>query len=101
MAQPQIPILKNKIADFCTKWKVSELALFGSVLSNEFRPDSDVDILVKFKADAGWSLFDFVDMIDELKAIFGRNVDLVEQESLRNPFRRRNILAGKKVIYAA
>ena len=101
MAQPQILILENKIADFCTKWKVSELALFGSVLTSEFRPDSDVDVLVKFSADAGWSLFDFVDMIDELKAIFGRNVDLVEQESLRNPFRRRNILAGKKVIYAA
>jgi len=101
MAQPQILILENKIADFCTKWKVSELALFGSVLTSEFRPDSDVDVLVKFSADAGWSLFDFVDMIDELKVIFGRNVDLVEQESLRNPFRRRSILSGKKVIYAA
>ncbi len=101
MVQPQIPILKDKVADFCLRWKVSEFALFGSVLSKEFRPDSDVDILVKFKADAEWSLFDFVDMVDELKAIFGRNVDLVELESLRNPFRRRSILAGRKVVYAA
>ncbi len=101
MVQPQIPILKSKVADFCIRWKVSELALFGSVLTSEFRPDSDVDILVRFRDDADWSLFDFVDMIDELKVIFGRNVDLVEQESLRNPFRRQSILSGKKVIYAA
>jgi len=77
------------------------MALFGSVLSEDFRPDSDIDILVSFKDDAGWSLFDFVDMIDELKAIFGRKVDLVEKESLRNPFRRQAILAGNEVIYAA
>jgi predicted nucleotidyltransferase len=51
--------------------------------------------------DAEWGLFDFVDMIDELKAIFGRKVDLVEKDSLRNPFRRQAILTGNEVIYAA
>jgi predicted nucleotidyltransferase len=101
MRQIRITLPKDKISDFCLKWKISEMALFGSVLSEDFRPDSDIDILVSFKDDAGWSLFDFVDMIDELKAIFGRKVDLVEKESLRNPFRRQAILAGNEVIYAA
>ena len=77
------------------------MALFGSVLSENFQPDSDIDVLVSFKADAEWGLFDFVDMIDELKAIFGRNVDLVEKDSLRNPFRKQAILACNEVIYAA
>ncbi len=77
------------------------MALFGSVLSYEFRSDSDIDVLVSIKDNEGWGLFDFVDMIDELKAIFGRKVDLVEKDSLRNPFRRQAILAGNEVIYAA
>jgi len=92
---------RKEIEGFCIKWKVSEMALFGSVLSEEFRSESDIDILVSFKADAGWSLFDFVDMIDELKNIFGRKVDLVEKDSLRNPFRKQAILSSNEVIYAA
>ena len=90
-----------KIGDFCRKWKVLEMALFGSVLSEDFRPDSDIDVLVSFKNNAGWGLFEFVDMIDELQTIFGRKVDLVEKDSLRNPFRRQAILAAHEVIYAA
>ncbi len=101
MTQIRIALPHKQIEDFCLKWKVSEMALFGSVLSDEFRSDSDVDILVTFKDDAGWGLFDFVDMIDELKVIFGREVDLVEKDSLRNPFRSRAILASNEVIYAA
>jgi len=77
------------------------MALFGSVLSDEFHPDSDIDVLVSFMDDDGWGLFDFVDMIDELRAIFGRKVDLVEKDSLRNPFRRQAILDHNEVIYAA
>ncbi len=77
------------------------MALFGSVLSDEFRSDSDIDILVSFKNDADWGLFDFVDMIDELKAVFGRKVDLIEKDSLRNPFRRQTILTDNEVIYVA
>ena len=101
MAQIGITLPQKNIEDFCLKWKVSEMSLFGSVLSKNFRPDSDIDVLVSFKEDAGWSLFDFVDMIDELKIIFGRKVDLVEKDSLKNPFRRRTILASNEVIYAA
>ncbi len=101
MRQIRITLPHKKIGDFCLKWKISEMALFGSVLSDEFHPDSDVDVLVSFKDDTGWGLFDFVDMIDELKTIFGRKVDLVEKDSLRNPFRRQAILAANEVIYAA
>jgi predicted nucleotidyltransferase len=101
MTQIRITLPQKNIEEFCLKWKVSEMSLFGSVLSKDFRPDSDIDVLVSFKENAGWSLFDFVDMIDELKVIFGRKVDLVERDSLRNPFRRHSILADNEVIYAA
>jgi predicted nucleotidyltransferase len=98
---PRITIDKEKIKTFCQKWKVKELSLFGSVLTDEFRPDSDVDVLVVFDDDAGWSLFDFVDIQDELKAMFGREVDLVEKRALRNPFRKHHILNHHEVIYGA
>ena len=101
MRQIRITLPQKEIEDFCLKWKVSEMALFGSVLSDEFRSDSDIDILISFKDDAEWGLFDFVDMVDELKAIFGRKVDLVEKDSLRNPFRKQRILGNNEVIYAA
>lgn len=101
MRNIRITLPQKKIEDFCIKWKISEMALFGSVLSDEFQPDSDIDVLVSFRDDDGWGLFDFVDMIDELQAIFGRKVDLVEKDSLRNPFRRQAILDNNEVIYAA
>jgi predicted nucleotidyltransferase len=96
-----IQVDPHRIADFCRKWKITELALFGSVLRDDFRPESDVDVLVSFGPDAGWSLFDLVDMQDELKQIFGREVDLVEKAGVRNPFRRHAILTTREVIYAA
>jgi len=101
MKQIGITLPREAIEAFCLKWKISEMALFGSVLSEEFCAESDIDILVSFKDDAGWSLFDFVDMIDELERIFGRKVDLVEKDSLRNPFRKERILSSNEVIYAA
>ena len=101
MKNEKIGIPEEKIVKFCRRWKIAELALFGSALRDDFRPDSDVDILVSFGNDADWDLFDWVDMIEELKGIFGRDVDLVEKTSLRNPFRRHYILNTQKVIYAA
>ena len=101
MRQIRITLPQKKIEDFCLKWKISEMALFGSVLSDQFHPDSDIDVLVSFMDDDGWGLFDFVDMIDELQTIFGIKVDLVEKDSLRNPFRRQAILDNNEVIYAA
>src|SRR5689334_18514927 len=79
MSEPRIPIDREKIADFCQRWKITELALFGSVLREDFRKDSDVDVLVSFAPDADWSLFDEVEMEEELREIVGRKVDLVSR----------------------
>jgi uncharacterized protein len=98
--QERITVPREKIEAFCHRWKIAELALFGSSLRGDFRSDSDVDILVSFAKDADWDLFDWVNMIEELKGIFGREVDLVEKTALRNPFRRHYILNNQRVIYA-
>ena len=95
--------LKPQIAAFCQHWGVRELALFGSVISEEFRPDSDVDVLVTFQPEVhlGWNI---VQAQEELKGIFGRKVDLVERpavEQSSNPERRASILASAEVIYVA
>ncbi len=89
----------DRIADFAQRWKITELALFGSVLRDDFDADSDVDVLVSFDPAATWSLWDLTTMEDELTTIIGRKVDLVEKDGLRNPFRRHQILSGRKVIY--
>ena len=91
----------GRIKSFCRKWKIVEFSLFGSVLRSDFRPDSDIDVLVEFTPDHGWSLYDVVDMVEELKDIFGREVDLVMKGGLRNPIRRREILRKRRVLYAA
>lgn len=89
------------ISEFCGRWDIRELALFGSVLGDRFGPDSDVDVLVTFAPNARWNLFDLVEMASELENIFGRHVDLVEATAIRNPFRRQSILGSKRVIHAA
>ena len=96
-----INISAERLTAFCAKWRVRELALFGSAVRGDFGPDSDVDLLVTFTDDAPWSLWDWGDMMDELKAIVGRDVDLVEKDAVSNPYRRRAILREQRVIYAA
>jgi len=96
-----IDLPQDKITAFCQKWRVVELALFGSVLRDDFGPESDIDILVSFQPDAPWSLWDLFDMRQELQEMFGREVDLVEKEALRNPFRKHEILHNHEVVYAA
>jgi uncharacterized protein len=103
MSRIKIKVPKAKIIEFCKRWNVSEFALFGSALRADFRPDSDVDVLVSFAEQAHITLFDMVHMQDELKAIFGRNVDLVSKrgvESSRNYLRRKKILESAEVIHA-
>ncbi len=97
----KLSIDHDRIVDFCRRWRIQELALFGSILRNDFRPDSDVDVLVTFEPDAPWTLWDLSRMRFELEELFGRKVDLVEKKALRNPFRRRAILADQQVLYAA
>jgi len=100
----QIPFDKEKVTEFCQRWQVTEFALFGSVLRDDFDLDkSDVDVLVSFVPNAPWTILDLVDMEDELKEIFGRRVDLVERVSIeksQNPFRKKAILESCQVIYA-
>lgn len=96
----QLPIDHARITAFCRKWKIREFALFGSVLRDDFRPESDIDVLVSLEPDAPWSLWEWIDMKEELAGLLGRDVDLVEKDGLRNPFRRHAILTSKQVIYA-
>lgn len=94
-------IPRKKIAEFCKRWSITEFSLFGSVLREDFRSDSDVDVLVSIDPKAHIGLFEIAEMIIELEKMFKRPVDLVEKEGLRNPYRRNEILGTAKVIYAA
>jgi uncharacterized protein len=101
MAQPKIYLPIKQIEDFCRRWQIKEFALFGSVLREDFRSDSDLDVLVSFEPDGGITFDNRVEMLDELAEIFGRGVDLVAKDAIRNPFRRHEILTTKEVVYAA
>jgi predicted nucleotidyltransferase len=94
-------IPEDRIAEFCRRWKITQMALFGSILREDFSQESDIDVLVSFAPDSPWGLFELVDMQDELAVILGRKVDLVEREALRNPFRRKQILQNLEVVYEA
>jgi predicted nucleotidyltransferase len=95
---------EKQIADFCRRWKIRQLAVFGSAVSGELRPDSDIDLLVSFIPDADWSMFDHYRMEDELGGLFTREVDLVSRQAVEenaNWICRKEILNSAKVIYAA
>jgi predicted nucleotidyltransferase len=87
--------------ELCARWKVERLSIFGSAARNQMRPDSDVDLMVVFKPDSPWSLWDFVRLQRELKALFGRDVDLITRAALENPYRRRTIERDLLLVYAA
>jgi predicted nucleotidyltransferase len=96
-------IPQEEIRGFCQRWKVRELAVFGSALRADFRPDSDVDVLVSFHNSTHWGLFDHVQMRLELEAIFQRKVDLVTRravEQSQNTLLREHILNTARTILA-
>lgn len=98
---PRVTINHERIADFCRRWKVAELSLFGSVLREDFNPErSDIDVLIELQSDAHVGLFELTDMQDELEALFGRKVDLVTKPALK-PRIRQSILDSSEVLYAA
>jgi predicted nucleotidyltransferase len=104
MLRARIGIPREKITKFCKKWGVSEFSFFGSVLTDDFRPDSDIDVLVAFEEDAKHTLFDLVEMQDELKEVFGREVDLLTRrgvEQSRNYIRRKSILSSLEAVYVS
>ncbi|NJL37891.1 MAG: nucleotidyltransferase family protein [Leptolyngbyaceae cyanobacterium RM2_2_4] len=97
----ELPI--ERIAEFCQRWQVTEFALFGSVLRDDFRPDSDIDVMVRFHPDAH-PTFRILDQMEaELRSIFHREVDLITRQGIetsRNYLRRHEILSSAQVIYA-
>ena len=98
----QIPA--HSLVEFGQRWRVTELALFGSVLRDDFGPESDVDILISFARDAKWHLFDLARMEEELETLLGRKIDLIERravEQSENYIRQRHILSTAEPIYVA
>ncbi len=91
---------QNALDEFCRRWRICELSLFGSALREDFGPESDMDFLVSFEPEAGWDLWDLVEMREDLMAIVDREVDIVVKEALRNPYRRKEILTNRVVIHA-
>jgi predicted nucleotidyltransferase len=92
---------KDKITVFCQRWKITEFAIFGSALRQDFNALSDIDVLVSFDALAEITLLDLAQMQIELEHLFNRPVDLVEKAALRNPYRRKEILETARVVYAS
>ena len=100
----KISLKREEIAAFCQRWQVTELAFFGSVLRDDFRPESDVDVLVTFVPGVEWSLFDHIAMEEELSALLGRKVDLVSRRVIElssNWMRRKTILETAEPFYDA
>lgn len=99
-----IPLPLEKMAEFCRKWRLTELSVFGSILRDDFGPESDVDVLINYPPELPYTLFTWVDMAQELEHILKRKVDLHGRRGIergRNPFRRKRILDSARVIYAA
>lgn len=99
-----LAIDQRSLAEFCRRWKVRQLSVFGSARRADFRPDSDLDLMVSFSSDADWSLFDHVTMEDELSGLVGRKVDLITRravESSSNWLRREAILKDAEPLFDA
>ena len=99
----RLKVTQSQITQFCQRWHITEFALFGSILRDDFQPDtSDVDVLVVFSPEARKGLSEWLTMQDELAALFGHKVDLVNKVAIQeshNWIRRRNILETAQVIY--
>ncbi len=104
MFKKNVDISEECMADFCRRWHIHEVALFGSALREDFSPDSDLDILITFAPKADWSLLDHLRMEQELEDLLDRKVDLITKravEQSHNAMRRREILDTAEVIYVS
>ena len=92
------------VAEFCRKWHIAEMSLFGSVLRDDFKTDSDVDVLISFGENVALGLLDKIAAREELEVMLGRNVELVTKSGLLHwttlPSIRENILAEAEIVYA-
>lgn len=96
-------ISEFQLSQFCQRWKIEELALFGSILRDDFRSTSDVDMLVTFAPEANWGLLDHVKMEQEMQELLGRDVDMISKRSVirsQNWLRREEILSRARVIFS-
>lgn len=103
LIQTRLGISQQKLEEICTHWKITELALFGSILRLDFTEKSDIDILVTFADEARWGLIDFMRLNQQLETEFKRSVDLMTKQSIeksKNWLRKREILQTAEVIYA-
>ncbi len=96
----RIPVDKEKIAEFCKRRRIRRLSFFGSVLRDDFGPESDVDVLVEFEPGLGITFENRVEMLDELSAMLGREADVVDKRALNNPYRRHEIVSSAEIVYA-
>jgi predicted nucleotidyltransferase len=100
----RLSLSREALEDFCRRWKIRELALFGSALRSDFRPTSDIDLLATFEPNAGWGLLAHLQMQSELENLLSRPVDLVNKRAIErssNFLRRNAILSTAEVIYSA
>jgi hypothetical protein len=97
-----IEVADDLIEAFCRKWKITQIELFGSALRDDFRPDSDIDLLVTFEPDSGTTLFNLVEMENEMAELVGRRVDLITRKGIEespNYIRRKAILSTARRLY--
>ena len=100
--QERLAITSDQLAEFCQRYAIRELALFGSALRDDFHANSDIDLLVSFQPNTKVSLIDLVDIEDKLKELFHRKVDLMTKKAIENSsnwIRREAILSTAQVIY--
>ncbi len=99
MKLPKIEINEHDLHEIIKDYEVEEFYLFGSILREDFTKDSDVDVLISFKQNSNYSLFDIMDLQERLEKYFNKKVDLVEKEGLKNPYRRKEILSTSRRVY--
>lgn len=100
----QIGVSKDKVETFCRRNHIRSLAFFGSVLRDDFGPNSDVDVLVEFEQGQEPDLMEIVAVENELSEILGHKVDMVERQSVEkseNYIRQRHILQSMEAVYVA
>ena len=96
-----VNIQDNFLKQEATKWGIKEIALFGSILTDKFTPQSDIDLMITFKDDAKISYFDILSLKDEFSQELSRSVDVVEKKAIRNPYMQKTIFSSFRVIYAS
>jgi predicted nucleotidyltransferase len=101
MRRNKFRLPRKKIAEFCKRWSINEFSVFGSVLREDFRPDSDIDVLVSLDPKAQIGLLEMAKIQIELENMFKHPVDLVEKERLRHPYRKNEILRTAELVYTA